>query len=349
MAVPMGLLYGLIGGGIHRACPSKDEIWRFSPVPVLNAFQFIKTWIQERKVIDWRTVIFGVCLGLDALRLVLSRKFGPHFLFSFNPQSTIVLLCMFVSTISCLGVPLRIWGSSLTERMLKEQEALVLRARFEALRSQINPHFLFNTLNSILSCIRTDPDMAREIIVKLSRILRRLLSRGQDFVPLREEIEFIDAYLDIEVVRFGEDKLRIRKHIDPASLDTLVPVMMLQPLVENAIRHGITPRLNGGQITVRTTVRDEGIRVAVEDDGVGIPSYRAGDVMKGGIGLTNVNERLRVAFGPGAQLQIDSEPGRGTRVWADIPEAYNLAFPIEGAVERGDQDRHRGRRATGQG
>ncbi len=338
LALPMGILYGLVGGGIHRACPSKEEIWRFSPVPVLNAYQFIKTWIQEKKIIDWRTVIFGVCIGLESLRLVLSRKFG--LIFSFDPDSSIVLLCMFVTTISCLGVPLRIWGSALTERMLKEQEALVLRARFEALRNQINPHFLFNTLNSIASAIRSDPDKAREIIVKLSRILRRLLSRGQDFVPLREELEFIDAYLAIEVIRFGREKLRIEKAIDRASLDTFIPAMILQPLVENAIRHGITPKMEGGRITLRATQRGIGTRVEVEDDGVGIPNGRGEEMAGGGIGIKNVNERLQVAFGPEAGLHIESRPGLGTRVWADIPERYAIPFREESGTDE-DQDRHR--------
>ncbi|MSS72002.1 MAG: response regulator [Candidatus Latescibacteria bacterium] len=281
---------GWWGGGIHRACPSKEEIWHFSPVPVLNAYQFIKTWIQERKVIDWRTVIFGVCIGLEALRLVLSRKFGTHLLFSFDPHSNIALLCMFVSAISCLGVPLRIWGSARTERMLKEQESLVLKARFEALRSQINPHFLFNTLNSIASSIRSNPDRAREIIVKLSRILRRLLSNDQDFVPLREELEFIDAYLDIEVIRFGRDKLRIHKAIDDGALDVLVPAMMLQPLVENAIRHGLAPKLDGGRIVLRAMRNGHGTRVEVEDNGVGISNERAGEAAGGSGSATSMSD-----------------------------------------------------------
>ncbi len=347
LAVPMGLLYGLVGGGIHRACPSKEEIWHFSPVPVLNAYQFIKTWIQERKVIDWRTVIFGVCIGLEALRLVLSRKFGTHLLFSFDPHSNIALLCLFVSAISCLGVPLRIWGSARTEQMLKEQESLVLKARFEALRSQINPHFLFNTLNSIASSIRSNPDRAREIIVKLSRILRRLLSNDQDFVPLREELEFIDAYLDIEVIRFGRDKLRIHKAIDDGALDVLVPAMMLQPLVENAIRHGLAPKLDGGRIVLRAMRNGHGTRVEVEDNGVGISNERAGEAMGRGIGISNVNERLQVAFGPEVRLYIDSRPGVGTRVWADIPESG--AFRIGENGRDGPHNRHRRRRAVGQG
>src|SRR5512143_1871404 len=111
----------------------------------------------------------------------------------------------------------------------------------EALQSQSNPHFLFNTLNSVSSLVRFDPDTARQLIVKLANILRRLLRKGDAFVQLRDELEFIDDYLDIEVVRFGHDKLRVTKDMAPDSLDLLVPSMLLQPLVENSIKHGLSP------------------------------------------------------------------------------------------------------------
>ena len=122
----------------------------------------------------------------------------------------------------------------------------------EALQNQINPHFLFNTLNSISSLVRFDPDMARDVIFKLASILRRLLSSGEAFAPLREEFEFIDNYLDIEVVRFGRDKLRVIKECDPASLDVVVPRMLLQPLVENSIKHGLAPKVEGGSVYLRS-------------------------------------------------------------------------------------------------
>ena len=117
-----------------------------------------------------------------------------------------------------------------------------MQARMEALQSQINPHFLFNTLNSVSSLVRFDPDTARELIVKLANILRRLLRKTDAFVPLSEEIQFIDDYLDIEVVRFGHDKLKVIKELDPLSLDMMVPSMLLQPLVENSIKHGLEPK-----------------------------------------------------------------------------------------------------------
>src|SRR6059058_3014118 len=150
------------------------------------------------------------------------------------------------------------------------QRFLLLHARMEALQNQVNPHFLFNTLNSISSLVRFDPDKAREVIFKLATILRRLLHSSEAFAPLRDEFEFIDNYLDIEVVRFGRDKLRVVKELDPASLEVMVPAMLLQPLVENSIKHGLSPKVEGGSILLRSRLSDRRLIIEVEDDGVGM-------------------------------------------------------------------------------
>ena len=147
---------------------------------------------------------------------------------------------------------------------------MLLHARIEALKNQINPHFLFNTLNSISSLVRFDPDTARGLILKLATILRRLLHSTDAFVALRDEVEFIDNYLDIEVVRFGRDKLQVVKDLDPQSLDVMVPSMLLQPLVENSIKHGLSSKLEGGSIHLRSRITDTGLTIEVEDDGVGM-------------------------------------------------------------------------------
>ena len=117
-------------------------------------------------------------------------------------------LAIYAGTVMAVAIALKVLNNVRIEMKLEQQERLLLQARMEALQSQINPHFLFNTLNSVSSLVRRDPDSAREMIVKLGNILRRLLRKGDAFVPLREEIEFLDDYLDIEVVRFGRDKLR---------------------------------------------------------------------------------------------------------------------------------------------
>jgi len=193
----------------------------------------------------------------------------------------------------------------------------------EALQNQINPHFLFNTLNSVSSLVRFDPDTARDMIIKLANILRRLLRSTESFVPLQEELDFIDDYLDIEVVRFGKDKLRVIKELDPASLDVLVPGMLLQPLVENSIKHGLSAKIDGGSITLRSRVADGTLHIEVEDDGVGMGAANLLERPTGfggtGIGMANVAERLKVLYGDAARMTIDSHEGKGTAVKLHIP------------------------------
>ena len=208
-----------------------------------------------------------------------------------------------------------------------------MEARMEALVSQINPHFLFNTLNTVSSLIRFDPDTARTVLLKLANILRRRLKSQVHFVPLKQELDFVDDYLDIEVVRFGRDKLQIRKEVDPEALDVFVPSMILQPLVENAIRHGIAPKVEGGTIILRVA-RDQGrLVVEVIDDGVGIPDERRPEIYDSGIGISNVRERLKVLYGQLFSLKIESNPGHGTTIRFEIPElaAPGKATPVEAA------------------
>ena len=156
-----------------------------------------------------------------------------------------------LSSVMCVAIAVKIWNNTRIEMNLEQNQQLLLKARMDALTSQINPHFLFNTLNTVSSLIRFDPDMARGVVLKLSNILRRLLRKHETFVPLREELEFIDDYLDIEVIRFGRDKLQIFKEMDDDTLEAFVPSMLLQPMIENSIKHGLAPRLEGGQIHLR--------------------------------------------------------------------------------------------------
>jgi len=225
-----------------------------------------------------------------------------------------------LATVLCVTIPIKIWNSARIEHRLQEQEKLLMTAQMEALASQINPHFLFNTLTSISSLIRTQPETAPMLIVKLSGLLRRLLRTQEHFVTLRQEIEAIDEYLDIEAVRFGS-KLRIEKALAADSLDIVIPSLLLQPLVENSIKHGLSPKVGGGRITIRSVVQNGHAIIDVIDDGVGVNAGNADMVKTGaGIGLRNVNERLKVIYGANYQLQLDSVPGGGTCARIVIPE-----------------------------
>ncbi|MGZ5141661.1 MAG: sensor histidine kinase, partial [Burkholderiales bacterium] len=276
--------------------------------------------------LDWQSSFVLVVLGLQFVRIQLGRAFPTQF-FIINPISWGTTLAVYATTLACVAIPVKIWNNTRIEIKLEEQERLLLQARMEALQSQINPHFLFNTLNSIASLVRFDPDMARVLIVKLANILRRLLRKGDSFVPLREEVDFIDDYLDIEVVRFGQDKLRVVKELDPATLEMIVPSMLLQPLIENCIKHGLAPQIEGGSIVVRSVVSGGMLNIEVEDDGVGmtVPGGSA-PVMPGpGIGMSNVAERLKVLYGETATMVVSSSGGKGTRVTIRVP----VLAPVE--------------------
>jgi two-component system LytT family sensor kinase len=184
---------------------------------------------------------------------------------------------------------------------------------------------LFNTLNTVSSLIRFDPDLARGVVLKLSNILRRLLRKHETYVPLREELEFIDDYLDIEVARFGRDNLEIIKHVDEQTLDIFVPSMLLQPIVENSLKHGLALKLAGGQISIRTSTQASRLVIEVEDNGAGITEDRLPRVYDEGIGLSNVHERLRVLYGGDFRMDISSREGKGTIIHIEVPELVSTA------------------------
>ena len=158
------------------------------------------------------------------------------------------------------------------------------------------------------------------MIHKLSNILRRLLRRQESFTALSEELSFIDDYLDIEVVRFGAAKLKIEKEVDQGTLDMQVPSMLLQPIVENSLKHGLSPRLAGGVVRIRSMRLDGRLAIEVEDNGVGMTAEMLAGGPSGGIGLANVQERLKVLYGSDFAFRIVSEPGQGTKVQIELPD-----------------------------
>jgi two-component system LytT family sensor kinase len=260
------------------------------------------------------------CVVLELGRVTLALATKPKWIFAIDPHWNWWLILAVLATLMAVAAPLKIWNNTRIEMNLERHQQLLLKARMDALSSQINPHFLFNTLNTVSSLIRLDPDTARGVVLKLSNILRRLLRKHETFVALREELEFIDNYLDIEVARFGRDNLEIVKKIDEEALEAFVPSMLLQPMVENCLKHGLAPKIDGGRIQLRTTNRNGRLHIEIEDNGVGISEEKMPHVYVEGIGLSNVRERLRVLYGTDFVLEIESRPGEGTLIRIDIPE-----------------------------
>lgn len=208
-------------------------------------------------------------------------------------------------------------------RLQQEQastlEALARESELTALKAQINPHFLFNTLNSISATIRQDPEEARAMIAQLARLLRYALeSTEEDFVPLEEELSFARSYLALASKRFG-DRLEVEFDVDPESRDTNLPPMVLQPLVENAIRHGIGGSETGGTVRICTTRQDDHTEIRIEDTGSGIQDEDWDRVMEKGIGLKNTHDRLRTLYGEENGLEIEPNEPSGVRVRFVIP------------------------------
>jgi two-component system LytT family sensor kinase len=325
LTLPVNVLAGMLAGSLRHFCRNEEEIWTFSPFLDMSVYRWLRRNLRHPRV-DWQTAFFLIIVALQAARLELRVAF-PKGLFALGPSDLpapvwLALMLGLAGVIATVSIPIKIWNLARIEMKLEEQERLLLESRLDALQSQIHPHFLFNTLNSISSLVRFDPDRARDLILKLSKILRRLLGKHDEFVQLREEIEFVDDYLDIEVVRFGRDKLRVYKHLNPDTLDVVMPSMLLQPLVENSIKHGLSPKVDGGSITVRSRLQEDKLVIHVEDDGVGMSAPPAVAAQAGsgrGIGLINVAERLHVLFGDEGKMTVQSRDGHGTLVILELP------------------------------
>ena len=317
IALPFAIGCGFAGGGLREACP-KEAIWQFTPFVFVDLRRHV--WHAVRRLEpNWQLVLLAAPVALELLRQTLGLRFGAHRLFYPDPVSPWMTALVVLATVLAVATPIKIWNSARIEHRLQEQEKLLMAAKIEALKSQINPHFLFNTLASISSLIRSQPETARTLIIRLSGLLRRLIRSHQHFVTLREELDAIDEYLDIEAVRFGS-KLQIRKEIGPDMLGVVVPSMILQPLVENSIKHGLTRKVGDGSIVIRSWREHGRAIIEVEDDGVGFRVDRLDERITDGIGLANVRERLRVIYGTAYQLTLSSEPGVGTRARIEIPE-----------------------------
>ena len=318
LTLPFNAVIGFLAGILGRYI-DPDDIWSFTPFVDLSLYRWVRR-ILLRPRIDPQFFMLFLIVAAEACRVQLARIF-PHKLFGLVANELWVQILVWFSAPIVVGIALKVWNALRIEMKLEEQKHLLLEARLDALQRQINPHFLFNTLNSIASLVRVKPELAREMTVKLANILRALLKDHDTYVPLSHELSFTDDYLDIEVVRFGADKLRVEKQIDPDTLDVLVPSILLQPLIENSIKHGLEPRIHGGTVTVRSKLTGDRVLIEVADDGVGMGDRpHTGLRTSGtGIGMKNVQERLEVLYGAQASFTVVSNPGRGTLVSIEIP------------------------------
>lgn len=222
----------------------------------------------------------------------------------------------------------RLFSTQLEAAEGEKQQKLRADAEIRALQAQINPHFLFNVLNTVVSFCRTDPETARRLLLQIGEFFRQNLQRGNDLVALREEIKHVDTYLAIEQARFGH-RLKVVHRIDPGAEDARIPALSIQPLVENAVLHGLLPKRGGGTVEIEVASGNGEVCVRVKDDGVGIPPETLEGLLKEGsqregkglgIGLRNVHERLKSLYGSQYGLVVKSSVGLGTKIEMRVPQ-----------------------------
>jgi two-component system, LytTR family, sensor kinase len=203
---------------------------------------------------------------------------------------------------------------------MEEQGERLARAELRALRAQISPHFIYNALAAVASFIHSRPEEARELLTEFAEFTRYAFARQRAYVTVADELRYVEKYLRLEQARFGE-RLRVRVQVDPEVLQAVLPVLSLQPLVENAVRHGVERQPEGGLVAIEGIDLGNDVALRVSDSGDGIDPERARDALAGrgpGIGLGNVHGRLLSTFGEGYGLQIES--GHGTTVVMTLPK-----------------------------
>jgi two-component system, LytTR family, sensor kinase len=204
--------------------------------------------------------------------------------------------------------------------VVTDQGERLARAELRALRAEISPHFIYNALAAVAGDIHTRPEEARELLIDFAEFTRYLFRDGRSYVTLAEELEHVERYLRLEQARFRS--LHVTVDVAPQTLGAVVPAMSVQPLVENAVRHGIEQRAGTGRVTIEARVIDADVELRVSDDGSGIDPERVPALLAGaggGIGLSNVDGRLKATFGERYALRIDSVVGRGTTVIMTVP------------------------------
>ena len=219
------------------------------------------------------------------------------------------------------------WMSSQLELAeLSESRTALMEAELRALRAQISPHFIYNSLGAIASFVRTDPERARELLLEFADFTRYSFREHGEFTTLAEELRSIERYLVLEKARFG-DRLRVVTRVAPEVLSVTLPFLAIQPLVENAVRHGLEAKAGDGTVTV--VALDEGVEcvITIEDDGVGVEPETVRDALSGhttsaSVGLANVDERLRTVYGDEYGIVVETAPGHGTKVTVRLPKFH---------------------------
>lgn len=278
----------------------------------VSAFAYSTLWTSAVAWMIWSNA------PPEAWRYIVENTLGWQFLFG------LILYGLLAAAFEAVDAESRVREQV---RLAAESETLRVRAELGALRGQLNPHFLFNALHSISALVRTSPPAAERALERFGLLMRRVLElqrEERDEIPLCEELEFVRAYLELEQMRFG-DRIRVEEEIDPEMLDCAVLAFCLQPLVENAVRHGLAPKPRGGTIRLAASLTDDSsLLLEVADDGMGFDPRRTAD----GVGLGVVRQRVSARFGPAGRVSVTSAHGEGCRVQINVPIVATRVAPV---------------------
>jgi sensor histidine kinase YesM len=333
---------GLVGVAVAVFSGEPGALARFVPMGILfaNAIGFAAGFAARFVLPRYTALPSRLRLPLAVLTLLAGGAFGTVLVVLMNPitvfyQGRLLLLLVLVDSVIAVVVGLIVYSyerlrdqieagyRALAENRVREERLRELAARSElkALKAQINPHFLFNALNSISALVSVNPDAAQRTLERLAGIFRgTLLASENESVPLGKELELVDAYLDVERARFGK-RLVVVEDVAAEARSVEVPPLILQPLVENAVRHGISPRVEGGTVRIEARLRGGELVLAVEDDGPGVGEAPLEQVLASGYGLRNVRDRLATHFGELGRFSVTGGRERGLRVELAVPAA----------------------------
>ncbi|MBD0370339.1 MAG: histidine kinase [Pyrinomonadaceae bacterium] len=324
--------------GTPRAVPFRRALlWQMEAVYLIAVFTFLILWLARLFPFDRRKWLRSLLFHVPASFAVAAVMTAGHLLIdaSFDATFAKVVYTNFPARVfvnidkNLIVYWLIIWASHAlnyykryreSELQASQLAAQLAEAQLQALKMQLHPHFLFNTLHSISSLLSRDTEAARRMIARLGDFLRLTLENsGAQEVSLRDELDFLKCYLDIEGIRFY-DRLTVRMEIEPQTLSSRVPNLILQPIVENAIRHAVAPRSTPGLIEIKSLRKGERLRLEVRDDGPGLPvelgTNRTG---RRGIGLSNTQNRLRQLYGERASIEMTNDARGGLLVILELP------------------------------
>ncbi len=328
-ALPFAFFFGTIFGARWRTYVQAYQVSLVFSLTIGLALWAVKHFLEPR-LVRWMPrgrdlgLRIGTAYTLSALAASYIAAYLIHFTvmpgFMGSPRSVLIATLytlLFVALFGGINFAIAFYRVAMEQsRAIERQRGELARAELRALRARIHPHFLFNTLNTITALIAESPRDAEDTTTRLADLFRYTLAASErEHQRFADELAFLRDYLAIERTRFG-DRLRLREEVASGLEAVPVPSLLLQPLVENAVRHGIAPRVAGGTIVLAARRHGETLEIDVIDDGPGLSAVPDPD--GGGFGLHSVRERLRLA-GPPHALHVDSVPGQGTRVRVVLP------------------------------